>query len=95
MQMGLYYIVGWALLAIVVLVLAAYRISLDHREDDVLHLATTEAGMVGQQSVLAAKIKKVTRWGEALTVLAVVYGVTLLAVWAYRAWEQSNQIQFH
>ena len=95
MQISVYYVVGWAALAVVVLVLAVYRISLDHREDDILHLSATEAGMLSQQNVLAGKIRRVSRWGETLTVLAVVYGVTLLALWAYRAWEQSNQIQFH
>ena len=95
MQIGLYYIVSWALLAVVVLVLAGYRISLDHREDDILHLSSSGSSMVAQQSVMAGKIRKVTRVGEALTVVAVVYGVTLLAFWVYRAWEQGNQIQFH
>ncbi|HUI41844.1 MAG TPA: hypothetical protein VL523_07735 [Terriglobia bacterium] len=95
MQLNLYYVVTWAVLAVVVLVLAAYRIKLDHHEDDIIHLSATEGSLLSKQTVLAGKIRTVTRWGEALTVVAVVYGVTLLAVWAYRAWEQSNQIQFH
>jgi hypothetical protein len=90
-----FYMISWALLAIVVAVLAAYRLSLSHREDDTLHLAVPEASLIPQQTHLAARIHKIEVWGKTLTVIMAVYGLTLLAFWVYKVWQSGSQISFH
>jgi len=84
----MFYLVVWAVLAVVVLALAGYRLSLSHQETDVLHLAAGEASMISNQNEVAAKIKVVSRWGEILTVAAVLYGLALLAQYGYGLWTQ-------
>jgi len=90
MDLGLYFAI-WGALALVVLTLAVYRIMLDHREDNVVHLTGTEAGLVPMQAQLAGKIKTVSRWGETLTIVLAVYGLILVAIWGYHAWLQAYQ----
>ena len=87
MQISLY-LIGWAVLAVAVLALAGYRLSLSHRETDVLHLASGEGGLISGQTELASRIKQVSRWGEVLTVVVVLYGLGLLAQYIYGLWTQ-------
>jgi len=94
MQVSLY-LISWALLAVVVVILAVYRLSLGHHEDVVVHLAGPEASLIPEQTHLAARMHKVEVWGQTLTVIMAVYGLTLLAVWAYKVWESGSQISFH
>jgi hypothetical protein len=84
----MFYLIVWAVLAVVVLALAGYRLSLSHQETDTLHLAAGEAGMISGQTELAARIKVVSRWGEILTIVVVVYGLVLLAQYGYGLWTQ-------
>lgn len=90
-----FYVISWAALAAVVAVLAAYRLTLGHREDFTVHLVGPEAGAIPKQQLLARRIHKVEIWGESLTILMAVYGLTLLAVFAYQLWVRGNQISFH
>jgi len=82
----MFYLVAWAALALVVLVLAGYRLSLSHQESDTLHLAAGEASLIPAQNALAARIKVVSRWGETLTIIVIVYGLVLLAQYGYGLW---------
>jgi hypothetical protein len=90
-----FYVISWALLAIVVAVLAVYRLALGHREDVTVHLVGPEASLIPNQAHLAVRIRKVEVWGQTLTVILAVYGLTLLAIWAYQIWQNGNQISFH
>jgi hypothetical protein len=90
-----FYLISWAALAVVVLVLAVYRISLGRHDDVVVHLAGPEAGLISQQTHMAARMRKVEVWGQSLTAVMALYGLTLLAIWAYQMWERGNQISFH
>jgi hypothetical protein len=90
-----FYLISWAVLAVVVAVLAVYRISLGRHDDVMVHLAGPEASLIPQQAHLATRMRKVEVWGQTLTAVMAVYGLTLLAIWAYRAWESGNQISFH
>lgn len=82
------YLVVWAVLALVVLALAGYRLSLSHQESDTLHLAAHEDTLISGQTTLAGRIKVISRWGEALTIVVVVYGLVLLAQYGYGLWTQ-------
>jgi len=77
------YAVFWGVLAIVVLFLVIYRKSVADREDDSIHL---EGGVSSQQVALAHRLELIDKWGKTLTVIAVVYGVVLGAIYLYQVW---------
>ena len=54
----------WAVLAMFVLALAIYRKVLSSKEDDSMHLADADTGIVSQQNVLAEKLEIIDKWGE-------------------------------
>ena len=83
-----FYLIVWGVLVLGLLGLAGYRLSLSHRESDVLHLASAEGGMISGQTELAARIKVVSRWGAGLTIVVVAYGLALLAQYGYSLWTQ-------
>jgi hypothetical protein len=74
----------WALLAVVVLALVAYRKLVSLQEEETLHLA--DAAEANHQAVIARKLDWIDKWGKLLTVIAVVYGVLLAAAYTYRVW---------
>ncbi|HTV56915.1 MAG TPA: hypothetical protein VMI06_18630 [Terriglobia bacterium] len=80
------YIFTWAVLAIVVLGLAVRRWMLGRHADETLHLADSEARLVAQQVSVGRSIRVVDRWGEWLTVVVVLYGLTLLGIYVYAIW---------
>ncbi len=87
------YIVGWAVLGIVVLALAIYRSAVAGHEDDSLHVMAGEAPIIVEQQKLGKKIEHIEVWGKSLTALLVVYGLVLAAIYLYHAWLQSGTVQ--
>jgi hypothetical protein len=79
----------WVALALAVMVLALYRRRIARDEDDTLHLGAS-SGAVAQQSTVAEKLDHVDKWGKLLTVIAVVYGLALVAVYFYQYWMSSS-----
>jgi len=77
------YAVFWAVLAIVVLFLIVYRKSVSSREDDSIHL---EGGIASEQVTLGHRLAMIDSWGKTLTVVTVVYGVALAALYLYQVW---------
>jgi len=77
------YAVFWGVLAIVVLFLIVYRKQVSSQEDDSLHL---EGSGPTEQVALAHRLALIDRWGKTLTVVAVVYGVALAAIYLYQIW---------
>jgi len=85
--------IGWVALLIVILVLAFYRSRLSREEDDIPHISEPEAEVyASRQIAVAKKLEKVEFWGKTLTVLLILYGLVLAAVFSYQAWEQSSRI---
>ena len=78
------FIVIWAILAVVVIVLIAWRKAVSVHEDDSLHVS--QAGASQQQVGLAAKLDQIDKWGKMLTVVTVAYGVALAAIYVYQSW---------
>jgi len=87
------YIVGWAILGIVVLGLAIYRARVAGHEDDSLHMMAGEASIIVEQQKLGKKIEHIELWGKSLTVLLVVYGLAPAGIYLYHPWQVSNTIQ--
>jgi hypothetical protein len=77
--------VVWALLAMVVLALLVYRKLVSSQEEETLHLA--DAAEANHQAVIANKLESIDKWGKLLTVIAVVYGVLLAAVYTFHVWQ--------
>jgi hypothetical protein len=76
----------WVLLAVAVLGLIGYRRIVSSKEDETLHLGSgTEAGPA-QQAAIAHKLDAIDKWGKLLTIVAVVYGLLLIAVYTYLTW---------
>jgi hypothetical protein len=86
------YVAVGALLALSVLVLAAWRQVIDLHEDDSIHLKEAEAGMVKDQVALAQRIKSVDRAGKTLTVIAALYGLAMAGWVIYRQWIESAKL---
>jgi len=81
------YIVLWSLLGLVVLGLAVYRKLINlHEEDDLVHIDEAEQRLIPHQVAVNAKIHKIDRWGEVLTVATVVCGLGIAAAYLYGAW---------
>jgi hypothetical protein len=79
----------WAVLTAAVLVLAIYRKVVATDEDDLIHVADAEAELIGKQQVVAAKLDVIDRWGKALTVFVLIYGLALAGWYLYQVWKQT------
>ncbi len=78
-----FFLAIWVALALAVLGLIAYRRVVASKEDDTLHLGAS-SGAVAQQSTVAEKLEQVDKWGKLLTIIVVVYGILLVAIYFYR-----------
>jgi ADP-ribosylglycohydrolase len=85
------YIAAWVILALIVIALAIQRIREGKREDATLHMLESERE-VEQQEQMAKKITRIERWGQALTVVVVLYGLVLAGVYVYHVWQASAKI---
>lgn len=84
------FIVLWVLLALSVAVLIVWRKMVAANEDDSLHMLQ---GAAAQQVSMAAKLEVIDKWGKILTVITVVFGVILGAVWIYQNWVTTSTTQ--
>ena len=87
-------VVAWAILAVFVICLAFYRKWVTRSEDDLVHLHEYEAPKVSQQVVMAHRVNLIDHWGQSLTVVALVFGVALAAVYLYEAWLVSSRLDY-
>ena len=76
----------WMLLAALVIGLILYRKWVAKDEDDRLHTTASEMGMVARQAAIAHRLESIDRWGQALTLVALVYGLAVAAGHAYQIW---------
>lgn len=82
--------IGLLLLAAVVLGLAIYRFTLARQQDMHIHFTSTESAMVGVQANVAQRLSVIDRWGQLLTVLALVYFLVLTCAVLYQQWLKVN-----
>jgi hypothetical protein len=83
-------VVIWAVLAIVTLGLALYRKLVSAGEEDLIHLGPGEERQIPGQVALATKLKGIDRWGQILTVITIVIGLAMAALYLYQAWLVHN-----
>lgn len=67
----------WVLLAVIVLALAIYRWSKARGQDTMLHVRAGDLNVTTKQAGQAHTLESIDRWGKALTVVVVIYGVVL------------------
>lgn len=78
------YVVGWTVLTIVVLALALARYLVSFREDDNIHLSTSESGLITKQMTIFSWLDAIDRWGKLLTVVALLTGLLLAGIYLYQ-----------
>jgi len=76
-------VVTWAILAVIVLALALYRNLMALHEDDNLHIATGEEGLIPKQLAFYRVMDRIDHWGEGLTVITLAGGLVLAAIYMY------------
>jgi hypothetical protein len=86
------YLAVLALMAVLILILAAWRQVIDLHEDDSIHLHENERGLVKAQVELAGKIKSIDRAGKAITIAAALYGLALAGWAVYQQWIGSTSL---
>lgn len=64
--------------------LALYRKFVSMREDDYLHLSAGEERLIPQQVATFRKIGAIDRWGVTMTIVTVVLGLALAALYLYQ-----------
>jgi hypothetical protein len=76
----------WMILAVAVIGLILYRAWIARGEDERLHVHPSEIGVVLQQAATAQKLEAIDRWGQALTIIALLYGFAVGAGYIYQNW---------
>ena len=76
---------AWILIVAVVLLLALYRLMITRGDYTVLHVRRSELSLIPEQIMHDCRLKHVDLWGQALTVLALIVGLALAAIFLYTA----------
>jgi len=82
------YFIAWVVLAIVLLVIAMYRRVIVEHEDDTIHIA--DERLTHDQEAMAKKVSRIDFWGKLLTIILIVWGVVMGAIYIYLGWAQSG-----
>ncbi len=86
------YVATWAVLAVVVIVIAVYRNKVARRDDQSLDLMVKDERVIEEQKLAIKKIRTIDRLGQALTVLTITYGLVIVAIYFYHIWEEGSKI---
>lgn len=78
------FVIFWTILGVATLALALYRKFVSMREDDYLHLSAGEERLIPQQVATFRKIGAIDRWGVTMTIVTVVLGLALAALYLYQ-----------
>ena len=79
------FVIFWAILGVATLALALYRKFVSMREDDYVHLSAGEERLIPQQVATFKKIGVIDKWGITMTIVTVVLGLALAALYLYQA----------
>ena len=85
----------WAVMALVVLALIVVRKRISSGEDDTLHVMEGDARMIPHQVEMARKLEVVDRWGKILTVVTLIFGLIVGALWVYQGWVNASNYMAH
>jgi hypothetical protein len=82
-------LVVWTVLALAVLAMFIWRRSVASNEDDSLHLMH---GTLTQQTTVAQKLDVIDKWGKILTVITVLFGLLIAAVYVLAQFSGRNSL---
>ena len=74
------YIVVWIVLALVVAALFIRRKMIAAKEDDNIHVMS---GPNPEQTIIAAKLDVIDKWGKLMTVVTVLLGIVIAGLYIY------------
>ena len=77
-------------LILAIFAMIAWRKTVAREEDDTLHVLQGEP--VAHQAAVAHKLDVIDKWGKAVTVIAVVFGLLVAAAYIYQVWVQGTQV---
>ena len=83
------YVVIWAALAVIVLVMGIVRNLGAMHEDDNIHVSAGEAQMIPKQVSFIRRLESLERWGKTLTIVTLVGGIALAILYLLQAWNAS------
>jgi len=86
------YISTWSVCALIVLGVGIYRISVARRDDRSLDLMVKDDKVIADQKMAVKRIKTIDHWGEALTIITVLYGLAIAFVYFYQVWGEATKI---
>jgi hypothetical protein len=89
------YIVSWSVCALIVLGVAIYRITLAGRDDRSLDLMVKDEHVIADQKMAVKRIRSIDHWGEALTVITVLYGLAIASIYFYQIWQEATKMPPH
>ena len=76
----------WIVLVTVVLLLALYRLMIIRGDYyTVLHVRSSELSLIPEQIMHDRRLRSVDLWGQLLTVVSLIIGLALAAVYLYKA----------
>lgn len=81
------YLAVWSFFAAIVAGLAVYRKMLATQEDDSLHVSEGSSRLVPQQIAHAQRIQVVEKWGKSLTLVVVIAGLIMAAIYFWGVWQ--------
>ncbi len=87
------HIIIWAVLALIIVILALYRKKMDSKADDMIHVLDNEVSENAVQTEVSKKIEVIDRWGKILTALAAVYLVAIAGMYLYISFTQESTVR--
>ena len=86
------YVSIWSLLAVAVVIIAIYRVRVARRDDRSLDLMVHDDHVIAEQQMAIKKIRNIDRLGQALTVVAITYGLLIVTLYLYHIWQEGSKI---
>jgi len=79
----------WSILTLFIIGFALARKFAARNEDDLVHLSGGAERAISQQVEVAQKLEWFDHWGKTLTIANGVFGLVLVAIMLYSAWQDS------
>ncbi len=85
-------VIVWSVMALLVLMTAAYRKVVARQEDSMIHLQGNEGTVVQHQKEVAQRLELIDRFGKASTIAVALLGLGIAAAFFYDGWVKGSQL---
>lgn len=88
------WLILWAAITTVVLLLALWRVMVVKREGEAggLHVAAGDVALAQRETQIARSLTRIDFWGKTLTVLSAILILAIGSIWLYNGWLEANKI---